>query len=109
MKADSSRLIPRKHTEILVLLSVLQYSKFAFERPQVGTRGCQTCFLPQVPCNLIVPLLRTAILTQVCVCAVCENDVGSIIKLIVVRVVLRKTAKTMEIPAQYYVLMICQR
>jgi len=28
MKADGSQLIPRKHTEILVLLSVLQFSLY---------------------------------------------------------------------------------
>jgi len=31
MKADGSRLIPRKHTETLVLLSVLQFSVYIFE------------------------------------------------------------------------------
>jgi len=33
-----------------------QYSKFPSERPQVRTCGRQTCFLPQVPSDLVTPL-----------------------------------------------------
>jgi len=33
-----------------------QYSKFAFERPQVRTRGRQNCFLLRAQCNLATPL-----------------------------------------------------
>jgi len=33
-----------------------QYSAFPSERPQVRTWGRHTCFLPQVPSNLVTPL-----------------------------------------------------
>jgi len=33
-----------------------QYRTFASERPQVRTRGRQTCFLPRAPSSLVTPL-----------------------------------------------------
>jgi len=36
----------------------LQCSTFASERPQVRTRGRQTCFLPRASSNLVTPLLH---------------------------------------------------
>jgi len=38
----------------------LQYSTYAFERPQVRTWGCQTCFLSRTPSNLVTALNRAA-------------------------------------------------
>jgi len=35
--------------KVLTMPQVLQCSTFAFERPQVRTRGRQTCFLPRAP------------------------------------------------------------
>jgi len=37
---------------------ILQYSTFAFERPQSRTWWRQTCFLPRAPSNLVTPLHR---------------------------------------------------
>ena len=39
----------------------LQYSKFAFERPQVRTWGRQTCFFPRAPTNLATALLASGL------------------------------------------------
>jgi len=39
----------------------LQYSTFAFKRPQVRTWGRQSCFLPQTPSNLVTPLHITIV------------------------------------------------
>jgi len=42
--------------KVLTMPQVLQCSTFAFERPQVRTRGRQTCFLPRAPSNFVTPL-----------------------------------------------------
>ena len=43
----------------------LQFSTFASKRPQVRTRGHQTCFLPRAPSNFVTPLtIRTMELQQ---------------------------------------------
>ena len=41
----------------------LQYNKFASERDQVRTWGCQTCFMSRAPSNLVTPLLLSPVTT----------------------------------------------
>ena len=47
---------PKSHDSQQCHKYFLKCGKFTSERPQVQTRGGQTCFLPRAPSNLVTPL-----------------------------------------------------
>ena len=57
----------------------LQYSTFASERPQVRTRGRQTSFLPQAPCdvNRVTPLTWLLVISNIKCCNKYNNQAES--------------------------------
>ena len=63
----------RKVPTMSQVLSSIQYCTFTSERPQFRTWGCQTCFLPRAPSNLVTPLLRRLCPAEVNTCVYRES------------------------------------